>query len=58
MKKYTSIILAALCILFIAGCSKNEHVVSDTPNTMVPSIIFEGNLYDVEHLWTYFFLFG
>ena len=45
MKKYTSIILAALCILFIAGCSKNEHVVSDTPNTMVPSIIFEGNLY-------------
>lgn len=45
MKKYTSIILVALCILFIAGCSKNEHVVSDTPNTMVPSIIFEGNLY-------------
>ena len=45
MKKYTSIILAALCILFIAGCSKNEHVVSDTPNTMVPSIIYEGNLY-------------
>ena len=45
MKKYISIILAALCIFFIVGCSKNEQGVPDTPNTMVPSIIYEGDLY-------------
>ena len=45
MKKYISIILAALCIFLIVGCSKSEQGVPDTPNTMVPSIIYEGDLY-------------
>lgn len=45
MKKYISIILSILCILSLAGCGKKEKVVPDTPNAMVPSIIYEGNLY-------------
>ena len=45
MKKYSSIILSILCILILAGCSKKEQIVSDTPNAMVPSIIYQGSLY-------------
>ena len=45
MKKYSSIILSILCILILAGCSKKEQIVPDTPNAMVPSIIYQGSLY-------------
>ena len=45
MKKYSSIILSILCILIMAGCSKKEQIVPDTPNAMVPSIIYQGSLY-------------
>lgn len=45
MKKYSSIILSILCILILAGCSKKEQIVPNTPNAMVPSIIYQGNLY-------------
>ena len=45
MKKYSLIILSILCILILAGCSKKEQIVPDTPNAMVPSIIYQGSLY-------------
>lgn len=45
MKKYSSIILSMLFILILAGCSKKEQIVPDTPNAMVPSIIYQGNLH-------------
>ena len=45
MKKSISIILSILCILMLVGCNKKEQIVPDTPNAMVPSIIYEGNLY-------------
>lgn len=45
MKRFVSIFLFVLIIVGIVGCGKKEQVVPDTPNAMVPSIIYEGIRY-------------
>ena len=45
MKKYIPITLSIICFLLFVGCSKKEQIVPETPNAMVPSIIYQGSLY-------------
>lgn len=45
MKKLISLLSVIVCILILAGCGAKEQVVPDAPNAMVPSIVYEGNLY-------------
>ena len=45
MKRFVTVFLFVLFIGGIVGCGKSEQVVPDTPNAMVPSIIYEGIRY-------------
>lgn len=45
MRKWITFILMLVCVLTLMACGANEQVAPVTPNAMVPSIMYEGNLY-------------
>ena len=45
MRKWIAFILILVCVLTLMACGANEQVAPETPNAMVPSIMYEGNLY-------------
>ena len=45
MRKWITFILMLVCVLTLMACGANEQAAPETPNAMVPSIMYEGNLY-------------
>lgn len=45
MRKMILLLLVLSCVLGMIGCSQQESEIPNTPNAMVPSIVYEGNLY-------------
>ena len=45
MRKFVSCIVILLFMITLIGCGRNDHATPDTPNAMVPSIMYEVSLY-------------
>ena len=45
MRKWITFILILVCVLTLMACGGNQKVAPETPNAMVPSIMYEGSLY-------------
>ena len=45
MSKWITFILMLLCVLTLMACGANEQAAPETPNAMVPSIVYGGKLY-------------
>ena len=45
MKKLISFVLALIWMLVLLGCGQTEQATPNTPNAIIPSIMYEGNLY-------------